>query len=123
MIFINKLNQSKTIFIDLAAMPRPPVQMRTATRTPVITPRVMPAKTKILSILDRARIAMEETYGFEEPFESSEPPYRYSSPPPTTHYRSSSSSHHYDTEYEPSYYRESSYGKSHLINKYLLFIF
>lgn len=105
------------------AMPRPPVQMRTATRTPVITPRVMPAKTKILSILDRARIAMEETYGFEEPFESSEPPYRYSSPPPTTHYRSSSSSHHYDTEYEPSYYRESSYGKSNLINKYLLFIF
>ncbi|XP_065168969.1 KH domain-containing, RNA-binding, signal transduction-associated protein 2-like [Atheta coriaria] len=94
------------------AMPRPPVQMRTATRTPVITPRVMPAKTKILSILDRARIAMEETYGFEEPFESSEPPYRYSSPPPTTHYRSSSSSHHYDTEYEPSYYRESSYGES-----------
>lgn len=32
-------------------------------RSPVPTPRVMPAKTKILSILDRARVAMEESYG------------------------------------------------------------
>lgn len=33
------------------------------TRSPLPTPRVMPAKTKIMSILDRARAAMEETYG------------------------------------------------------------
>lgn len=46
--------------------------MRTATRAPVVTPRVMPAKTKIMSILDRARVAMEESYGYEDPYESSE---------------------------------------------------
>lgn len=37
-----------------------------------MTPRVMPAKTKILSILDRARMAMEESYGFEEAYEPNE---------------------------------------------------
>lgn len=66
--------------------PAPLLPMRTATRTPVhhshhhsiapshhiqassqsisaVSRGVMPAKTKILSILDRARIAMEESYG------------------------------------------------------------
>ncbi|CAH1117122.1 unnamed protein product [Phaedon cochleariae] len=34
---------------------------------PASQPRgVMPAKTKIMSILDRARVAMEESYGYEE---------------------------------------------------------
>lgn len=97
----------------LATIPRPPLQMRTATRTPVITPRVMPAKTKIMSILDRARIAMEESYGYEEPYEPSDPAYDHYTPP-VSHSRSSYSTHHYEDEYEPEYYRESSssYGKS-----------
>lgn len=86
--------------------------MRTATRTPVLTPRVMPAKTKIMSILDRARIAMEESYGYEEPYEPTDPGYAYS-PPPSSHSRSAYPAHHYEPEYEPEYYRESSvpYGK------------
>lgn len=89
------------------------MQMRTATRTPVVTPRVMPAKTKILSILDRARIAMEESYGFEEPYEPSDPSYEHYSAP-VSHSRSSYSGH-YEDEYEPEYYRESAtpYGKCH----------
>lgn len=36
--------------------PPPPAARAPTTRT------VMPAKTKILSILDRARVAMEESY-------------------------------------------------------------
>ncbi|KAJ8972381.1 hypothetical protein NQ314_000205 [Rhamnusium bicolor] len=95
----------------LAPLPRPPPIMRTATRTPVITPRVMPAKTKIMSILDRARVAMEESYGYEdEPYTPSPPSYEYSTIPAS---RSSYSAHHYEPDYEPEYYRESStsYGK------------
>lgn len=103
-------------FYLAAAIPRPPLVMRTATRTPVITPRVMPAKTKIMSILDRARIAMEESYGYEEPYEPSDPAYEhYSAPPPVSHSRSSyAAAHHYEEDFEePEYYRESSssYGK------------
>lgn len=84
--------------------------MRTATRTPVVTPRVMPAKTKIMSILDRARIAMEESYGYEEPYEPTDPGYEYG---PPSHSRPAYSGHHYEPEYEPEYYREDSatYGK------------
>lgn len=85
--------------------------MRTATRTPVITPRVMPAKTKIMSILDRARIAMEESYGYEDdPYEPAPATYDYSSS--LSHSRSYSS-HHYDDYEPPEYYRDSSssYGK------------
>lgn len=87
--------------------------MRTATRAPVVTPRVMPAKTKIMSILDRARIAMEESYGYEEPYEPSEPAYGHysTSLPPVS--RSYSTSHVYD-DYEAEYYKEgssASYGK------------
>lgn len=51
---------------------QPRAPMRTATRSPVVTPRVMPAKTKIMSILDRARVAMEESYGYEDPYEPAE---------------------------------------------------
>ncbi|KAJ8976371.1 hypothetical protein NQ317_003225 [Molorchus minor] len=74
-------------------------------RAPVVTPRVMPAKTKILSILDRARIAMEESYGYDDDYAHTSPPYEYSSSIP--HSRSYSS-HHYEPEYETEYYRESS---------------
>lgn len=92
-----------------AAVPHPPVPMRTATRMPVTTPRVMPAKTKILSILDRARIAMEESYSgaYEEPYEPNEPAYDpYSTS--VSNSRSSYSTHHYEPhEYETEYYRES----------------
>lgn len=95
----------------VASSSRAPLQMRTATRTPVVTPRVMPAKTKIMSILDRARIAMEESYGYEEPYEPTDPGYAYT--PPPSHSRSGYPPHHYEAEYEPEYYRESSvpYGK------------
>lgn len=105
-----------------ATLPRPPPIMRTATRTPVITPRVMPAKTKIMSILDRARVAMEESYGYdEEGYAPSPPSYEYSSSvPPSRSY----SSHHYEPDYEPDYYREgsTSYGKLLKLSKSLISI-
>ncbi|XP_074035832.1 quaking related 54B isoform X2 [Leptinotarsa decemlineata] len=86
-----------------SAIPRPPPVMRTATRAPVVTPRVMPAKTKIMSILDRARVAMEESYGYEEEqYEApAAAPYDYS------HNSRPYSSNQYD-DYEPDYYRGNS---------------
>lgn len=56
---------------------------------------------------------MEESYGYEEPYEPTDPGYSYS--PPPSHSRSYST-HHYEPEYEPEYYRESSvsYGKEFL---------
>nr|XP_022913732.1 KH domain-containing, RNA-binding, signal transduction-associated protein 3-like [Onthophagus taurus] len=97
-------------------IPRPPVQMRTATRVPVPTPRVMPAKTKILSILDRARVAMEESYGYEDTYDPADPGYDHY-PPSSGHGRSYSTGHSYEAEYETDYYREasSSYGKLKVI--------
>ncbi|KAJ8925376.1 hypothetical protein NQ315_009207 [Exocentrus adspersus] len=86
-------------------IPRQPPIMRTATRAPVVTPRVMPAKTKIMSILDRARVAMEESYGYDDDgYVPSSPSYEYSPVPPSRSY----SSHHYEPDYSPEYYRESS---------------
>lgn len=61
-----------------------------------------------MSILDRARIAMEESYGgtYEEPYEPNDPTYE-TYPATVAHSRSSYTTHHYDpTEYEPEYYRE-----------------
>lgn len=70
---------------------------------------VMPAKQKILSILDRARNAMEESYGgYEEPaYEAPPPPHyeTYSYPPAPT-----SRSTRYDVpEYETTDYRRDYY--------------
>ncbi|KAG5881144.1 hypothetical protein JTB14_020847 [Gonioctena quinquepunctata] len=89
-----------------SAIPRPPPVMRTATRAPVVTPRVMPAKTKIMSILDRARVAMEESYGYEEEtYEQPAPSYEYSH----SHSRPYSSNQ-YEPEYEEEYYRPNNSG-------------
>lgn len=83
-------------------------------RSPNSTTRtVMPAKQKILSILDRARNAMEESYGvYDEPAGYEQPAhyegYSYSHPPPPSAPRTS----RYEVpEYEPNeygreYYRE-----------------
>ncbi|XP_063237083.1 KH domain-containing, RNA-binding, signal transduction-associated protein 3-like [Bacillus rossius redtenbacheri] len=40
---------------------------------PSLLPRPLPTKTKVLSILDRARVAMEESYGCEEELAGGEP--------------------------------------------------
>lgn len=123
LVYFDETTCEKLLFINylifLAAIPRPPPQMRTATRTPVVTPRVMPAKTKIMSILDRARIAMEESYGYEEPYEPTDPSYEYT---PPAHARAAYSAHHYEPEYEPEYYREGSvaYGEYKITNLYFL---
>lgn len=80
--------------------------MRTATRAPVVTPRVMPAKTKIMSILDRARVAMEESYGYEDPYDSL-PPERSSYVDSGRYNTHSYSSTPYEDDYETGdYYRE-----------------
>lgn len=94
--------------------------MRTATRAPVITPRVMPAKTKIMSILDRARIAMEESYGYEEAYE---PPERYvesSYPAHSTYSRVP-----YEEEYaREEYYREppDTYGGKNILITFYIYL-
>lgn len=101
--FLNKIDSHP----KSSAIPRPPPIMRTATRTPVITRPVMPAKTKIMSILDRARIAMEESYGlYEDSYDSPEPMYDYrptSSAPRASGYSSSS---HYDDYATSDYFRD-----------------
>ncbi|XP_028128321.1 KH domain-containing, RNA-binding, signal transduction-associated protein 2 isoform X2 [Diabrotica virgifera virgifera] len=82
--------------------PPPPHAMRTATRAPVHTPRVMPAKTKIMSILDRARVAMEESYGYEDDYGATSPP-RYGNmyAPKVNDYTSG-----YYEDYETDYYKD-----------------
>ncbi|XP_044727347.1 KH domain-containing, RNA-binding, signal transduction-associated protein 2-like isoform X3 [Chrysoperla carnea] len=96
--------------VPVAAVPS---RSATAIPPPAGTRGVMPAKTKILSILDRARVAMEESYGavYDDP--------AYEAPPhhgvhersyveyvaPSSH--AYSSSHHYD-EYDTEYYPSSS---------------
>lgn len=86
-----------------------------ATRSPVpagSSRTVMPAKQKILSILDRARSAMEETYPtYEEPIYEGAPAhydnYSYShthpSAPRASRYADAAD---YDSEYRREYYRE-----------------
>ncbi|CAH0550848.1 unnamed protein product [Brassicogethes aeneus] len=94
------------------SLARPSLSMRSASRTPVSTPRVMPAKTKIMSILDRARIAMEESYGYDDdPYEPSSPAYEPVYTSSVSHSRGYSSSAYHDADYDSphaEYYRESS---------------
>lgn len=81
----------------------------------------MPAKQKILSILDRARTAMEETYpSYEEAIYEGAPAHyenysygqhAHSSAPRTARYDTSD----YDAEYRREYYREPpAYAGKHL---------
>lgn len=71
----------------------------------------MPAKQKILSILDRARNAMEESYGgYDEPYEAPPPPHydtysAYAHPPSAPIPRSS----RYEVEYDAGEYRRDYY--------------
>ncbi|XP_056633152.1 KH domain-containing, RNA-binding, signal transduction-associated protein 2-like isoform X2 [Diorhabda carinulata] len=91
--------------IPRPSIPRPlPPAMRTVTRVPVTTPRVMPAKTKIMSILDRARVAMEESYGYEDDYGSTSPGYSSFSSS-----RAPYTSGYYD-DYETDYYKGSTSG-------------
>ncbi|KAM3955934.1 uncharacterized protein ACR2FA_010097 isoform 2-T2 [Aphomia sociella] len=69
--------------------------------------RAMPAKNKVISILDRARSAMESNYSYEDPYAHPEPPVR--GPPPRAapepdFYYERSHERYYDDE--PSYYKE-----------------
>lgn len=75
----------------------------------------MPAKQKILSILDRARNAMEETYThptYEEPIYDSGPSVHYDNYAYAQHGHASVPRapryevHEYDPEYRRDYYRE-----------------
>ncbi|XP_077283324.1 KH domain-containing, RNA-binding, signal transduction-associated protein 2-like [Arctopsyche grandis] len=78
------------------------------TRSPLPTPRVMPAKTKIMSILDRARAAMEETYGYEEDYKPvsgvrrgvEEEPFHHSHYSVAYEESPSSLHHHHDPYYD-----------------------
>ncbi|CAH0760166.1 unnamed protein product [Diatraea saccharalis] len=94
-------------FVPPSGPPRPPPG-RAPPRMPPPQPpmsRAMPAKNKVISILDRARSAMESSYGYEEPYPPMpEPPVRGGGP------RSASQDFYYDRgdryyEDEP-YYKE-----------------
>lgn len=99
------------------------------------TRQVMPAKQKILSILDRARSAMmEESYPvYEEPIYESVPPshydsYSYSHAPHHGHVSASRSSRYevpeYENDYRREYYhREPSSYSGKLNSNFYLFIF
>lgn len=82
----------------------------------------MPAKQKILSILDRARNAMEETYpAYEEPIYEGAPSAHYDNYSYVQHGHSSAARSaryevpDYDAEYRRDYYREPpSYAGKHV---------
>ncbi|XP_020707250.1 KH domain-containing, RNA-binding, signal transduction-associated protein 2-like isoform X4 [Athalia rosae] len=75
---------------ELAAILPPP-----SSRGPVTRP--VPAKTKVFSILDRARVAMDQGYGYEAP-----------TPPPSSRVAS-----HHDYDYHPSSSSSSRYADRH----------
>ena len=87
--------------------------VRSTPRVPASTPRVMPAKTKIMSILDRARIAMEESYTYDDGgYDQVESAYEsYMGGPGGRSTRANYSTHHYEPDYEQDYYRDGTYGK------------
>ncbi|CAH0403191.1 unnamed protein product [Chilo suppressalis] len=95
--------------MDRAGPPRPPPG-RAPPRMPPPQPpmqRQMPPKNKVISILDRARSAMDSSYGYEDPYPPMpEPPVRGGGGP-----RAASQDFYYDRndryyEEEPSYYKE-----------------
>ncbi|XP_023315424.1 KH domain-containing, RNA-binding, signal transduction-associated protein 2-like isoform X2 [Trichogramma pretiosum] len=87
-----------------AILPPPP-----PTRAPITRP--VPAKTKVFSILDRARVAMDQSYGYEAP---PPPPsnraahHEYDYPATTSSGRYASSDRHYPSSSNEDMYPPSS---------------
>lgn len=94
------------------------MQMRPPPRgaPPANSPRgVVPAKTKIMSILDRARAAMEDTYGagggYDDSYDPAEPTYdSYSGPPGPRGGGGGGFNSSYDDSYDSSGYGRQSGG-------------
>ncbi|XP_043286349.1 KH domain-containing, RNA-binding, signal transduction-associated protein 3-like isoform X2 [Venturia canescens] len=84
-----------------SSRPAPPRSTRAtilpppSSRGPITRP--VPAKTKVFSILDRARVAMDQSYGYDDP-----------TPPP-----SSRGASHHDYDYHGSSSSSSRYGDRH----------
>jgi hypothetical protein len=81
----------------------------------------MPAKTKIMSILNRARASLEESYEYEEHAVYPPPPHQsyhhgYESYPTESYYEPRSSK--YATEYHPPSHAHSSHAHSHVHDSY-----
>ncbi|XP_038218545.1 KH domain-containing, RNA-binding, signal transduction-associated protein 2-like isoform X4 [Zerene cesonia] len=100
--------------IDRGAPP-PPMPRPAPPRMPPARP-MQPAKSKVFSILDRARTAMEtSSYGYDDPYGMPEPPVRpppsRAAPEPDYYYERSAPDRYYDEEYykeEPREYKNSS---------------
>ncbi|XP_026319773.1 KH domain-containing, RNA-binding, signal transduction-associated protein 2-like isoform X2 [Hyposmocoma kahamanoa] len=90
--------------MDRGVRPGPPG--RIPPRMPPAPPpmsRPMPAKNKVISILDRARSAMESSYSYDDPY-ASEPPVR--GPPPRAPEPDFYFERSHDRYYEEDYYKE-----------------
>ncbi|XP_038218543.1 KH domain-containing, RNA-binding, signal transduction-associated protein 2-like isoform X2 [Zerene cesonia] len=95
--------------------PPPPMPRPAPPRMPPARP-MQPAKSKVFSILDRARTAMEtSSYGYDDPYGMPEPPVRpppsRAAPEPDYYYERSAPDRYYDEEYykeEPREYKNSS---------------
>ncbi|XP_045455709.1 KH domain-containing, RNA-binding, signal transduction-associated protein 2-like isoform X1 [Melitaea cinxia] len=93
--------------LDTAGAPPPHAVARPAApRMPPAPMRPVPGKTKVFSILDRARAAMESSYSYEDPYAVSEPPVPRGPPraaPEPDYYYDRSQERYYD---EDSYYKD-----------------
>ncbi|XP_048000864.1 KH domain-containing, RNA-binding, signal transduction-associated protein 2-like isoform X2 [Leguminivora glycinivorella] len=67
---------------------------------PPLGPPRMPGKTKVISILDRARNAMESSYGYDDPYAAPEPPVRGPprAPPADDFYYGGAAERYYEDE-------------------------
>lgn len=92
--------------MDRGAPPPHAVARPAAPRMPPAPMRPLPAKTKVFSILDRARAAMESSYSYEDPYAVPEPPVPRGPPraaPEPDYYYDRSQERYYD---EDSYYKD-----------------
>ncbi|XP_046973458.1 KH domain-containing, RNA-binding, signal transduction-associated protein 2-like isoform X3 [Vanessa cardui] len=98
--------------MERGAPPPPLAAPRSAApRMPPAPMRPMPAKTKVFSILDRARSAMESSYSYEDPYAAPEPPIYTRSTQVPRGPRAAPEPEYYYERGQERYYEDDSYYK------------
>ncbi|XP_046973456.1 KH domain-containing, RNA-binding, signal transduction-associated protein 2-like isoform X1 [Vanessa cardui] len=99
--------------LRIAGAPPPPLAAprSAAPRMPPAPMRPMPAKTKVFSILDRARSAMESSYSYEDPYAAPEPPIYTRSTQVPRGPRAAPEPEYYYERGQERYYEDDSYYK------------